>query len=164
MLNGMPNDFRLTSFSHGGGCACKISPADLGTVLRGLPQLVDPNLLVGYSTNDDAAVYRLSAELAAVATVDFFTPIIDDPYDFGRVAATNAISDIYAMGARPTFALSIIGFPVGKLPLEVMSEILRGGAEKAHEAGIAIVGGHSIDDAEPKYGLAVYGLVHPERA
>jgi len=129
-----------------------------------LPQLVDPNVLVGYSTSDDAAVYRLNGELAAVATVDFFTPVVDDPYDFGRVAAANALSDIYAMGARPTFALSIIGFPVGKLPLEVMGRILRGGVDKAAEAGIAIVGGHSIDDAEPKYGLCVYGLVHPERA
>ena len=155
---------RLTTLSHGGGCACKISPADLGQILRGLPTFADPALLVGYSTNDDAAVYRLTSELAAVATVDFFTPIVDDPYDFGRVAATNAISDIYAMGARPTFALSIIGFPVGALPLETMAQILRGGADKAAEAGIAIVGGHSIDDPEPKYGLAVYGLVHPERA
>jgi selenide,water dikinase len=155
---------KLTSLSHGGGCACKISPADLGQVLRGLPAFADPRVLVGYDTSDDAAVVKLTEDLAAVATVDFFTPIVDDPYDFGRVAATNAISDIYAMGARPTFALSIIGFPVGKLPLEVMGEILRGGADKAREAGIAIVGGHSIDDPEPKYGLAVYGLVHPERA
>jgi selenide,water dikinase len=161
----MSNDVpRLTSLSHGGGCACKISPADLGQILRGLPSFGDPNLLVGYSTSDDAAVYKLTPELAAVATVDFFTPIVDDPYDFGRVAATNAISDVYAMGARPAFALSIIGFPVGTLPLATMAEILRGGADKAAEAGIAIVGGHSIDDPEPKYGLAVYGLVHPDRA
>ena len=155
---------RLTTLSHGGGCACKISPADLGQVLRGLPPVVDPNVLVGFSTSDDAAVYRLSGELAVVATVDFFTPIVDDPYDFGRVAAANALSDIYAMGARPIFALSIVGFPVGKLPLEVLGQILRGGADKAAEAGIAIVGGHSIDDAEPKYGLCVNGVVHPDRA
>jgi selenide,water dikinase len=128
-----------------------------------MPPVVDPNVLVGFATSDDAAVYRLSDELAAVATVDFFTPVVDDPYDFGRVAAANALSDVYAMGARPLFALAITGFPAKTLPLEVLQAILRGGADKAAEAGIAIVGGHSIDDNEPKYGLAVYGVVHPAR-
>lgn len=120
-------------------------------------------MLVGIATSDDAAVYRLDAGTALVATVDVFTPIVDDPRDFGRIAAANSLSDVYAMGARPLFALSIIGFPTKTMPLEVMSEILRGGAEKAEEAGIAIVGGHSIDDPEPKYGLSVVGVVHPER-
>jgi selenide, water dikinase len=123
---------------------------------------VDPNVLVGIATNDDAAVYRLGDQ-ALVATVDIFTPIVDDPLDFGRIAAANALSDVYAMGARPLFALSIIGFPVKRLPLEMMAAILRGGAAVCAEAGIAIVGGHSIDDAEPKYGLSVVGLVDPSR-
>ncbi len=120
-------------------------------------------MLVGIATNDDAAVYDLGAGTALVATVDIFTPIVDDPRDFGRIAAANSLSDVYAMGARPIFALSIIGFPAKKLPLQFMSEILAGGAEKAAEAGIAVVGGHSIDDAEPKYGLAVTGLVDPAK-
>jgi selenide,water dikinase len=123
---------------------------------------VDPNVLVGIATHDDAAVYRVASDLALVATVDVFTPIVDDPYDFGRIAAANSLSDIYAMGARPLFALSIIGFPTKTLPLSVMEAILRGGVDKAREAGIAIVGGHSIDDNEPKYGLSVTGLVHPD--
>src|SRR4029078_10069287 len=120
--------------------------------------IVDPNVLVGIATNDDAAVYRLGDQ-ALVATVDVFTPIVDDPYDFGRIAAANSLSDVYAMGARPLFALSIIGFPVKTLPLEVMAEILRGGAAGCQAAGITIIGGHSIDDAEPKYGLSVVGVV-----
>lgn len=120
-------------------------------------------MLVGHATSDDAAVYRLSDEQALVATVDYFTPIVDDPYDFGRIAAANALSDIYAMGARPIFALAIAGFPRDQLGSGVLERILRGGADKAAEAGIAVVGGHSIDDAEPKYGLAVTGLVHPDR-
>jgi selenide,water dikinase len=123
---------------------------------------VDPNVLVGIATNDDAAVYRLGDQ-ALVATVDVFTPIVDDPFDFGRIAAANSLSDVYAMGARPLFALSIIGFPVKKLPLSVMTDILRGGAAGCAAAGIAVIGGHSIDDAEPKYGLSVVGVVHPER-
>jgi selenide, water dikinase len=123
---------------------------------------VDPAVLVGISTSDDAAVYRLDDQ-ALVATVDIFTPVVDDPRDFGRIAAANALSDVYAMGARPLFALSIIGFPVKRLPLEVMATILRGGAEVCTEAGIAVVGGHSIDDAEPKYGLSVVGVVDPAR-
>jgi selenide,water dikinase len=154
---------RLTSLSHGGGCACKIGPEDLGQVLRQLPPVVDPSVLVGFSTSDDAAIVKLAPDLAAVATVDFFTPIVDDPRDFGRIAATNAISDVYAMGGRPLFALSVIGFPTRTLPMSTMGDILKGGAEICAQAGVSIVGGHSIDDPEPKFGLAVYGLVHPDR-
>ena len=128
-----------------------------------MPFYADPNVLVGLDRPDDAGVYRLSEELAVVQTVDFFTPIVDDPYLFGSIAATNALSDIYAMGARPLFALNIIGFPVNTLPRETLVEILRGGADKAREAGVSIIGGHSIDDPEPKYGLVVTGVVHPDR-
>ena len=126
-----------------------------------LPQITDPNVLVGTETRDDAAVYRLTDGLALVLTVDFFTPIVDDPYAFGQIAAANSLSDVYAMGGRPIAMLSIVGFPRDKLPMTVLAEILRGGAEKAREAGVSVVGGHSIDDAEPKAGYAVVGLVHP---
>lgn len=128
-----------------------------------MPKIDDPNLLVGISTADDAAVYKISDEMAIVETVDFFTPVVDDPYTFGQIAAANALSDIYAMGAKPLFALNIVAFPSKKLPLEVLEEILRGGADKVREAGINIVGGHSIDDPEPKYGLVVTGIVHPNK-
>lgn len=132
-------------------------------MLRRLPRVKDPRALVGHETRDDAAVYRLSDTEAIVETVDFFTPVVDDPFLFGRIAAANAFSDIWAMGARPLFALNLVGFPTGKLPLEVLGEILRGGASVAEEAGAPILGGHSIDDPEPKYGMAVTGLVHPEK-
>src|SRR5438477_648597 len=128
-----------------------------------MPRAANPNVLVGFDTADDAGVYRLGPELALVQTVDFFTPIVDDPYAFGAIAAANALSDIYAMGARPLLALNIVAFPSEDLPLAVLSEILRGGGDKAAEAGIPVVGGHSIDDPEPKYGMAVTGLVHPRR-
>lgn len=128
-----------------------------------MPKINDPNLLIGITTADDAAVYKLSDAMAIVETVDFFTPVVDDPYTFGQIAAANALSDIYAMGARPLFALNIVAFPSKKLPLEVLEEILKGGADKVREAGINVVGGHSIDDPEPKYGLVVTGLVHPEK-
>ena len=131
-------------------------------MLRHLPKSGDPNLLLGIGTGDDAAVYRLTDELALVQTVDVFTPIVDDPYTFGQIAATNALSDVYAKGGRPLLALNIAGFP-RKLPLDILAEILRGGGDKALEAGVSIVGGHTIDDPEPKYGLAVTGLVHPAR-
>jgi selenide, water dikinase len=155
---------RLTEFSHGGGCGCKIAPAVLSellaaTPIRGLPKA----LLVGTETCDDAAVYRLNDTQALVATTDFFTPIVDDPYDFGRIAATNAISDIYAMGAKPIFALALVGMPLDKLPLEVIGRILAGGESVCAEAGIPIAGGHSIDVLEPIYGLVVLGIVHPEK-
>lgn len=132
-------------------------------MLRGLAPITDPAVLVGHQTADDAAVYRVGPELAIVQTVDLFPPVVDDPYQFGQIAAANSLSDVYAMGARPIFALGVVGFPVAKLKLEVLSAILRGGQDKAREAGIDIVGGHSIDDQEPKYGLVVTGLVHPDR-
>ena len=153
---------RLTEFSHGGGCGCKIAPAVLSellaaTPIRGLPK----ELLVGTETSDDAAVYKLNDTQALVATTDFFTPIVDDPYDFGRIAATNAISDIYAMGAKPIFALALVGMPLDKLPLDVIGKILAGGESVCAEAGIPIAGGHSIDVLEPIYGLVVLGIVDP---
>jgi selenide,water dikinase len=137
--------------------------ADLAYVLRRLPVQSDPNLLAGADIGDDAGVYRLSDELALVQTVDFFTPIVDDPCTFGRIAAANSLSDVYAMGGTPITALNIVGFPVKKLPLSVLSEILRGGADVAREANVTIVGGHTVDDEEPKYGLAVTGIVHPAK-
>jgi len=136
---------------------------DLAYVLRHLPPPTDPDLLVGANRADDAAVYRLSDDLALVQTVDFFTPIVDDPYTFGQIAAANSLSDVYAMGARPVTALNIVGFPIKTLPAQILTEILRGGADKAGEAGVPIVGGHTVDDAEPKYGLSVTGVVHPQR-
>ncbi len=132
-------------------------------MLRRLPRSDDPRALVGHDTSDDAAVYRLDAERAIVETVDFFTPVVDDAYWFGRIAAANAFSDVWAMGGRPLFALNIVGWPVGKLPMELLGEVLRGGAESARLAGASVLGGHSIDDPEPKYGMAVTGLVHPDR-
>lgn len=129
-------------------------------MLRQLPAIEDPNLLVGISTGDDAAVYKMSDEMAIVSTVDFFPPIVDDPYKFGEIAATNALSDVYAMGGKPVIALNIVGFPVD-LPHDILGEILSGGASKAQEAGVLIVGGHTVDDAEPKYGMSVTGVVHP---
>ena len=154
---------RLTELSHGAGCACKLDPAALHPLLAELPRSADPNLLVGSETADDAAVYRVSDELAIVTTTDFFTPIVDDPYDFGRIAATNALSDVYAMGGTPLTALNLVAYSLDDLGPELLREILRGGADAAAAAGVAIVGGHSIDDREPKYGLAVTGTVHPAR-
>jgi selenide,water dikinase len=159
-----PEKIRLTEFSHGGGCGCKIAPAVLTELLattpvRGLPAA----LMVGTETADDAAVYRLNDTQALVATTDFFTPIVDDPYDFGRIAATNAISDIYAMGAKPIFALALVGMPLEKLPVSVIGKILEGGESVCHAAGIPIAGGHSIDVLEPIYGLVALGLVHPDK-
>jgi selenide,water dikinase len=157
---------RLTSFSHGAGCACKLSPEDLRTVLglvRGLPPARDPDLLVGFDTADDAAVYRLRDDLAIVVTTDFFTPIVDDAFAWGRIAATNALSDVYAMGGTPLLALNLVAWPRDGLPLELLARVLDGGASAATAAGCLVAGGHSIDDAEPKYGLAVVGTVDPER-
>src|SRR5262245_24821528 len=155
--------FRLTQFSHGAGCACKLSPADLRTVLGLVRSLGDaprdPDLLVGLDTSDDAAVYRLRDDLAIVVTTDFFTPIVDDPFDWGRIAATNALSDVYAMGGRPITALNLVAWPIAELPVDLLARVLKGGAAVAAEAGVAIVGGHSIHDPEPKYGMAVTGLV-----
>jgi selenide,water dikinase len=154
---------KLTSLSHGAGCACKIPPGVLHPLLAELPRSDDPALLVGHESADDAAVYRVSESLAIVTTVDFFTPIVDDPYDFGRIAATNALSDVYAMGANPLTALNLVAYSIEQLGEGPLRAILRGGADVAAEAGVAIVGGHSIDDAEPKYGLAVTGAVDPRR-
>jgi selenide,water dikinase len=154
---------KLTELSHGAGCACKIGAADLRRLRAALPPSADPALLVGLDPADDAAVYKLSDELALVQTLDFFTPIVDDPRDFGRIAAANALSDVYAMGATPVLALNIVAFSLADLGDEVLAEILAGGAEIAARAGVAVGGGHSIDDAEPKYGMAVSGVVHPDR-
>ena len=155
---------RLTSLSHGGGCGCKIAPGVLADILRSTRGMaVPPQLLVGIETADDAAVYQLNDEQALIATTDFFMPIVDDPYDFGRIAATNAISDVYAMGGTPIMALALVGMPVSVLPLATIGRILEGGESICAEAGIPIAGGHTIDSVEPIYGLVVMGLVHPKR-
>ncbi|MFH1892545.1 MAG: selenide, water dikinase SelD [Candidatus Zixiibacteriota bacterium] len=156
-------EYKLTRYTHGLGCACKLRPQVLESVLSKLPIPDDKNVLVGTENADDAAVYLISDDLAIVQTVDFFTPVVDDPYDFGQVAAANSLSDIYAMGAKPLFALSIVGFPSNRLPQSVLEEILRGAHDKAKEAGICIIGGHTVDDTEPQYGLAVTGSVHPSK-
>src|SRR5450759_3155834 len=153
---------RLTEYSHGAGCACKLSPIELGLVLGALPAIVDPNVMLG-GPRDDAAVYRIAPDRALVATVDFFTPIVDDPSEFGAIAAANALSDVYAMGARPLFALGLTAFTREKLSSGLLEKIVAGGASKMTEAGIAVVGGHSVDDPEPKFGYTVIGEVHPDR-
>ncbi|MHB1835977.1 MAG: selenide, water dikinase SelD [Solirubrobacteraceae bacterium] len=153
----------LTSLSHGAGCGCKLPAAELLPLLSRLPASEDPRLLVGSTTGDDAAVFALSEDLALVQTVDFFTPIVDDPFDFGRIAAANALSDVYAMGGTPLLALNLVAFPLETLGGEVLARILEGGHAVASEAGCVLVGGHSIDDPEPKYGLAVTGTVAPDR-
>ncbi|HEX6734751.1 MAG TPA: selenide, water dikinase SelD, partial [Azonexus sp.] len=155
---------RLTQLSHGGGCGCKIAPAVLEKILAGMPPgIVPPQLLVGTETADDAAVYQINPQQAIVATTDFFMPIVDDPFDFGRIAATNAISDVYAMGGTPLFALALVGMPVNVLPLETIGRILAGGEAVCRAAGIPIAGGHTIDSVEAIYGLVALGLVHPKR-
>jgi selenide,water dikinase len=155
---------RLTSLSHGGGCGCKIAPGVLSEILKGSSALPVPSaLLVGIETADDAAVWRLNDQQALIATTDFFMPIVDDPFDFGRIAATNAISDVYAMGGRPIMALALVGMPINVLPVETIARILKGGESVCAEAGIPIAGGHTIDSVEPIYGLVVMGLVHPDR-
>ncbi|MDO8899817.1 MAG: selenide, water dikinase SelD [Phenylobacterium sp.] len=160
----MAQQVRLTDLAHGGGCGCKLSPAVLREILAGVPQAaLFPNLMVGTETSDDAAVWRLNDQQALVATTDFFMPVVDDPYDFGRIAATNAISDVYAMGATPIFALAIVGMPIGQLSTEQISGILAGGAAVCAQAGIPVAGGHSIDSVEPIYGLVALGLVHPDQ-
>jgi selenide, water dikinase len=159
----MDSPIQLTSLAHCAGCAGKVSPAALAYVLRRIPAPTSPNLLVGTNTSDDAGVFRLSDDLALVQTVDFFAPVVDDPYWFGAIAAANALSDIYAMGGKPLTALNITAFPSATLSLDVLADILRGGADKMREAGVTLVGGHTLDDEEPKYGLAVTGLIHPDR-
>lgn len=154
---------RLTDWARCAGCAAKMGPADLKAALAPLARRTDPRLLVGHETFDDAGVFLISPDVALVQTLDFFAPIVDDPYDFGRVAATNALSDVFAMGGEALTAMNIVGFPVGKLPIEVLSEILRGGQDMVHAASAHVVGGHSITDEELKYGLSVTGTVHPAR-
>ena len=155
-------NIRLTQYTHGLGCACKLEPQKLEQILASLPFRPDENILVGTETSDDATVYKLSKDTAIVQSLDFFTPIVDDPYAFGAIAATNALSDIYAMGATPLFAMNIVGFPENTLPMSVLQEILHGAHDKAAEAGISVVGGHTIEDPEPKYGMVVTGIVHPD--
>lgn len=160
----MTDAVRLTSLAHGGGCGCKLSPAALREIMAKMPVAsAFPDLLVGTDTSDDAAVWRLNDSQALVATTDFFMPVVDDPRDFGRIAATNALSDVYAMGGRPIMALALVGMPVSQLPAEVIGAILAGGAEVCAAAGVPVAGGHSIDSVEPIYGLVALGLVHPDR-
>ncbi len=154
---------KLTGYTQGLGCACKLRPQELEKILKDIPSSTDPNVLIDTRTSDDAAVYRINEETAIVQTVDFFTPVVDEPYNFGSIAAANALSDIYAMGAKPLFALNIVGFPSNRLPMEVLKEILKGASDKAAEAGICIPGGHTIEDPEPKYGMVVCGKVHPDK-
>jgi selenide,water dikinase len=163
MITPAPHSPRLTELSHGGGCGCKISPGVLAELLKNLPQAqAFPNLMVGPETADDAAVYRLNDEQALIATTDFFMPIVDDPYDFGRIAAANALSDVYAMGGTPILALALVGMPINVLPHDTIARILEGGASLCTEAGIPVAGGHSIDSVEPIYGLAALGIAHPD--
>lgn len=158
------NNIKLTQYSHGGGCGCKIAPSVLSEILAKMPsRVMSKDLLVGTESSDDAAVYRLNDTQAIIATTDFFMPIVDDPFEFGRIAATNAISDIYAMGGMPIMALAVVGMPIDKLPIEVIQAILAGGESVCAEVGIPIAGGHSIDSPEPIYGLVALGLVHPDK-
>ncbi|HET9253753.1 MAG TPA: selenide, water dikinase SelD [Pseudonocardiaceae bacterium] len=158
---------RLTHYAHGGGCACKIPPGELESVVAGLigAEVIDPagELLVGLDDGDDAAVVRIERDLAVIATADFFTPVVDDPFDWGRIAAANALSDVYAMGGRPVVAVNLLGWPREVLPFDLATEVLRGGAEVCAAAGCHLAGGHSVDDPEPKYGMAVTGIADPAR-
>jgi selenide,water dikinase len=155
---------RLTSLAHGGGCGCKLSPGVLADILKGMPATgAFADLMVGTETADDAAVWRLNDSQALIATTDFFMPVVDDPFDFGRIAATNALSDVYAMGGTPIFALALVGMPIDKLPPETIRAILEGGASVCAAAGVPVAGGHSIDSVEPIYGLVALGLVHPDK-
>ena len=155
--------YRLTQYAHGGGCACKIPPGELEEIVRGLTGDSGPDLLVGLDDGDDAAVVRLDERTAVVSTADFFTPVVDDAYDWGRIAAANALSDVYAMGGRPLMAVNLVGWPRDVLPGELLTEVLRGGMDVARGAGCHVAGGHSIDDPEPKYGMAVTGVADPAR-
>ena len=154
---------RLTQFAHGGGCACKIPPGELEDIVAGLTGISSPDLLVGLENGDDAAAVRISGDTAVIATADFFTPVVDDAYDWGRIAVANALSDVYAMGGRPIVGVNLVGWPRDVLPLELLREVLRGGLEVATEANCFVGGGHSIDDPEPKYGMAVTGIADPQR-
>lgn len=154
---------RLTGYAHGGGCACKIPPGELEEAVRGLTGQAGGDILVGLDDGDDAAAVRVGEDLAVLATADFFTPVVDDPYDWGRIAAANALSDVYAMGGRPVVAVNLVGWPREVLPLEMLTEVLRGGQAVAAQAGCPVIGGHTVDDPEPKYGMAVTGVADPAR-
>ncbi|HEV7145715.1 MAG TPA: selenide, water dikinase SelD, partial [Pedococcus sp.] len=154
---------RLTQYAAGGGCACKLPPGELAEVLRGLGGQSSADLIVGLDTGDDGAVVRVAGDVAVISTADFFTPVVDDAYDFGRIVAANALSDVYAMGGRPVLAINLVGWPRSVLPLELLREVLRGGLAVAEEAGCPVGGGHSIDDPEPKYGMAVTGVADANR-
>lgn len=158
-----PAAVRLTSLAHGGGCACKIAPGELEAMVAGLVGVPSPSLLVGLDDGDDAAAVRLQGDQAVISTVDFFTPVVDDAYDWGRIAAANALSDVYAMGGTPILAVNLLCWPVDRLPRELATEVLRGGLDVAGLAGCPVAGGHSVDDPEPKYGMAVTGVAHPDR-
>jgi selenide,water dikinase len=162
-MSTLDSPIALTSLASGAGCGCKLAAADLLPIVRGLPAATDPRLLVGTPTGDDAAVFALTEDLALVQTIDFFTPLVDDAYDFGRIAAANALSDVYAMGGTPITAMNVVAFPLEQLGGEVLAAILRGGLDVATEAGVSVVGGHSIKDDEPKFGMAVTGTVDPRR-
>ncbi|HEY4374337.1 MAG TPA: selenide, water dikinase SelD [Burkholderiales bacterium] len=163
-MNQMTTPLRLTSLAHGGGCGCKIAPGVLSEILKATPLRLPPKeLIVGSENSEDAAVYRLNDSQAIIATTDFFMPIVDDPYEFGRIAATNAISDVYAMGGTPIMALALLGMPISQLPVETIQKITAGGESVCAEAGIPVAGGHSIDTVEPIYGLVALGIVHPDR-
>jgi selenide, water dikinase len=159
----MTTNYRLTQYAHGGGCACKIPPGELEQAVRGLSGQSAAGLLVGLDDGDDAAVVQLDERTAVISTADFFTPVVDDAYDWGRIAAANALSDVYAMGGRPLVALNLVGWPRDTLPVELLREVLRGGLQVARQAGCPVGGGHSIDDPEPKYGMAVTGVADPDR-
>ncbi|MCJ8503901.1 selenide, water dikinase SelD [Kocuria flava] len=158
-----PDAPRLTGFAHGGGCACKIPPGELEDAVRGLTGQAGAGVLVGLDDGDDAAAVLVREDLAVLSTADFFTPVVDDAYDWGRIAAANALSDVYAMGGRPVVAINLVGWPREVLPMELLSEVLRGGLAVAAEAGCPVIGGHSVDDPEPKYGMAVTGVADPQR-
>ncbi len=162
-MSSISDPVALTSLSSGAGCGCKLAAADLLPIVMDLPTATDPRVLVGAPTGDDAAVFALTEDLALVQTIDFFTPLVDDPYDFGRIAAANALSDVYAMGGRPITAMNVVAFPLEQLGGDVLTAILRGGLDVVTEAGASVVGGHSIKDDEPKYGMAVTGTVDPRR-
>ena len=159
----MSAGWRLTQYAHGGGCACKIPPGELEEIVAGLTGAAAENVLVGLDAGDDAAVMKIDGDVALIATADFFTPVVDDPYDWGRIAAANALSDVYAMGGHPLVAVNLLGWPRDVLPLDLVREVLRGGLDIARAAGCYIGGGHSVDDPEPKYGMAVTGTADPER-
>jgi selenide,water dikinase len=162
----MTTGTRLTSYSHGAGCACKLAQYELAEIIGGLDgsvPLTHPDLLVGIESSDDAGVYRITDDLAIVQTIDFFTPIVDEPHDWGRITAANALSDVYAMGGRPLTALQVVAWPRDTLPFSLLSQVIGGAGEILRKAGVTIIGGHSVDDPEPKYGMAVTGVIHPDR-